>query len=51
MRITIGSDHAAFELKEALIHYLRQDDHLNNAGIKSEMFSLKQRCTAKEKEP
>jgi RpiB/LacA/LacB family sugar-phosphate isomerase len=36
MRITIGSDHAGFELKQALIAYLRQNGHeLNDAGTNS----------------
>jgi ribose 5-phosphate isomerase B len=36
MRITIGSDHAGFELKQALIDYLRQSGHhLNDAGTNS----------------
>jgi RpiB/LacA/LacB family sugar-phosphate isomerase len=36
MRITIGSDHAGFELKQVLIAYLRQNGHqLNDAGTNS----------------
>jgi ribose 5-phosphate isomerase B len=36
MRITIGSDHAGFELKQELIGYLRQDGHqLKDAGTNS----------------
>ncbi len=36
MRITIGSDHAGFELKQALIDYLRHAGHqLNDVGTNS----------------
>lgn len=36
MRITIGSDHAGFELKQVLIAYLREQGHqLNDAGANS----------------
>lgn len=36
MRITIGSDHAGFELKQALGSYLRQNGHqLNDVGTNS----------------
>jgi ribose 5-phosphate isomerase B len=36
MRITIGSDHAGFDLKKVLIDYLRQSGHqVNDAGTNS----------------
>ena len=36
MRITVGSDHAGFELKQVLIGYLRQDGHqVKDAGTDS----------------
>jgi ribose 5-phosphate isomerase B len=36
MRITIGSDHAGFELKQALIDHLRQSKHqITDAGTNS----------------
>src|SRR6516162_5779006 len=36
MRITIGSDHAGFELKQALVDFLRQNGHaVKDAGTSS----------------
>jgi ribose 5-phosphate isomerase RpiB len=36
MRITIGSDHAGFDLKEVLLEHLRQSDHqVIDLGTKS----------------
>jgi ribose 5-phosphate isomerase B len=36
MRITIGSDHAGFELKQALVDFLRQNGHeVKDAGTNS----------------
>lgn len=35
MRVTIGSDHAGFELKKALIEYLRSEHQLRDVGTDS----------------